>query len=45
MLEARPEAGWVMHTPTPGPTWMRRPQLAWPALLRKAEKLDPGYRT
>jgi len=20
-------------------------QLAWPALLRKAERLDPGYRT
>jgi hypothetical protein len=20
-------------------------QLAWPALLRKAERMDPGYRT
>jgi ribulose-5-phosphate 4-epimerase/fuculose-1-phosphate aldolase len=33
--------GEVMRTATAG----QGAQLAWPALLRKVERLDPGYRT
>ena len=28
-----------------GDAWGRAPALAWPALLRKCERIDPGYRT